>query len=169
MSVDTLEDVQRYAEESRSGPAIHAGLQGPRDGGVAKVVLCAVRDARVLEGGGPGTPELSAAVTAHVNDEPGTVAFPPAKVRQQRARDRNGRRAFLRREASLVEMGMIEFLLVLRPTDVFRPPVGGWVRRLTHLKSSIGGSVRRKLPRVAQDLNAILAYFTPADNRCVGH
>ena len=37
------------------------------------------------------------------------------------------------------------------------------------LKSSIGGSVRRKLPRVAQDLNAILAYFTPADNPCVGH
>lgn len=38
----------------------------------------------------------------------------------------------------------------------------------THLKSSIGGSAGRNLPRISPDSNAILAYFTPADNPCEG-
>ena len=33
----------------------------------------------------------------------------------------------------------------------------------------MGGSVGRKLPLLAPELNAILAYFTPADNPCVAH
>ena len=61
-----------------------------------QVVFGAMLDAGRLERRGPGAVDVSAGMAANMDDEPGTVAFPPAQVRQQRARYRNGRRALLR-------------------------------------------------------------------------
>ena len=82
MTVNAFEHFEGDSEIAGRGPLVDAALHCPRDRGMPQVVTSTMMDSRPGESRLPCGLDARDALSVDLHNEPGTVPFPSAKVRE---------------------------------------------------------------------------------------